>query len=236
MRCSGDRSRHRHEQAGECTIEVKEALLSEISPVQRLALAYAPRHCRQATLALLALDGRLASCVRKGREAIVSQLRLAWWRDVLSKPVEEWPSGDMVLDLLRDWRDPSKLSDLAVGWEALLAERLDASGVAEFCDAKGEAFAQLAEQLGTGASNDARIAGKVVAAADLAEHLSNEAERAPVTAYARDLRVRRLPVALRPLQILAQLSATAIDSGGRSGLISGRRDALRAIRIGVFGR
>ena len=221
---------------GECTIEVKEALLAEISPVQRLALAYAPRRAQLATLALFALDGRLAACVRKGREPIVAQLRLAWWRDVLSKPVAKWPSGDMVLELLREWRDPSPLSELAVGWEALLAEELGPEQVAEFCDARGAAFAQLAEQLDADNSEGARIAGRISAAADLAEHLSDDAERALVMNYARDLKAPRLPVVLRPLQILAGLSAAAIDKGDRSGLINGRRDALRAIRIGVLGR
>ena len=204
--------------------------------MQRLALAYAPRSSQPATLALFALDGRLASSVRRGREPIVAQLRLAWWRDVLSKPVEEWPSGDGVLELLRNWRDPSPLSELAVGWEALLAENLGAPEIAEFCEARGEAFTQLACQLDVGAYDEARIAGKISAAADLAEHLSNDTERALVLDYVRDFSVPKLPHALRPLQILAGLSAAAIDRGNGSELIAGRRDALRAIRIGVFGR
>ncbi len=204
--------------------------------MQRLALAYAPRRCRSVTLALFALDGRLAACVRRGREPIVAQLRLAWWRDVLAKPVAEWPSGDLVLDQLRDWDNPAPLSELAVGWEALLAEELDAGDIAEFCDARGHAFVQLARQIHVNASDGAMIAGKLNAAADLIEHLSDDAERNLVKKYARDLRPPRLPSALRPLQILAELSATVIERGTSGGLIAGRRDALRAIRIGVFGR
>jgi hypothetical protein len=36
-----------------------------------------------ATLALLALDARLAAILRGRREPIAAQLRLAWWREML---------------------------------------------------------------------------------------------------------------------------------------------------------
>src|SRR5688572_12291083 len=97
-------------------------LVAELSPAKRLAVAYAPSRARRPTLALLALDERFAAMLRGRREPLATQLRLAWWRDMLARPAEEWPRGDPVLDSLLAWRDTAGLAELASGWEALLAE------------------------------------------------------------------------------------------------------------------
>ena len=93
-------------------------LVEELPPAQRLALNYASRRARPATLALLALDARLAAILSQRREPIAAQLRLAWWRETLAKPSAQWPRGEPVLDALRGWRDTSTLAGLAEGFEA----------------------------------------------------------------------------------------------------------------------
>src|SRR5690242_8446668 len=124
------------------------ALLDDLPAPQRLALAYAPARSRPVTLALLALDARLAAILRGRREPIATQLRLAWWRDVLARAPAEWPHGEPVLDALRGWRDPGGLAALPEGWEALLADDLTPGAIAEFVDGRGRAFACLARELG----------------------------------------------------------------------------------------
>ena len=63
-----------------------------------LALAYTPRDRREAMRVAFELDRRLARIVAATTEPMLGQMRLAWWRDILAKPVDERPRGDVVLD------------------------------------------------------------------------------------------------------------------------------------------
>ena len=205
----------------------------ELPQPQRLALAYASARARAATLAVLALDARLGAILRSRREPIAAQLRLAWWRDMLARPSSEWPRGEPVLDLLREWRDPSGLSRLAVGWEALLAEKLTPGAITEFIEGRASAFASLAGELEVEAES-AKQAARTWALADLAANVSDEAERALVIGQGR-APVPALPSSLRPLAVLAGLAERALRRGGTP-LLNGPAATLLALRIGLFGR
>jgi phytoene synthase len=208
---------------------------NDLPEPQRLALTYATARARPATAGLLALDARLAAILRQRREPIAAQLRLAWWRDVLSRPASEWPRGEPVLDSLRGWRDAARLSVLAAGWEALLAETLTPMVIAEFAAARGCAFASLARELGVSAEESAAEAARIWALADLAANISDEAERALVVEHAGNLVRPPLSASLRPLAVLAGLGARALRLGGAP-LLSGPGSALLALRIGLTGR
>jgi len=211
-------------------------VLDELPPLQRLAAAYAPPHSRAATLALLALDTRLAAVLRGRREPIATQLRLAWWRDVLARPADEWPHGEPVLDALRGWRDPSGLAALPGAWEALLAEDLSPAAIAEFVGGRGQAFACLAVELGAGVPEDAAAAARVWALADLAANMAEGPERRLVVDYGRTLPPPpHLPASLRPLAVRAGLGAAALERGGGA-LLAGPGRMLLALRIGMTGR
>jgi phytoene synthase len=215
---------------------MNQALLADLPPVQRLALAYASSRSRPAILSLLALDDRLAAILRGRREPIAAQLRLAWWRDMLARPESEWPAGEPVLETLRSWREPGGLASLAEGWEALLAEELTPVVVAEFVDGRAQAFASLARELGAHPSEDAAEAARIWALADLAANISDGAERDLVVEYGRRLgQPPRLSPSLRPLAVLAGLGAGALADGGRP-LLAGPMSALTALRIGMTGR
>jgi phytoene synthase len=122
------------------------------------------------------------------------------------------------------------------GWEALLADELSPSLIAEFVDGRGQAFAALARELGAQAPEAAAGAARIWALADLAANLSDGAERNLAIAYGRELPAPpRLSASLRPLAVLAGLGAAALAAGGRP-LLAGPRDALRALRIGFTGR
>jgi phytoene synthase len=203
---------------------------------QRLALAYASARSRPATLSLFALDTRLAAILRGRREPIATQLRLAWWRDVFSRPADEWPGGEPLLDALRGWRDPSPLAGLAEGWEALLADDLTPPVIAEFVEGRARAFAALARELGAHPPEDAGEAAKIWALADLAANISDGAERDLVVECGRRLGAPpRLSASLRPLAVLAGLGASALAAGGGP-ILSGPRSVLAALRIGMTGR
>lgn len=211
-------------------------LVSALPAPQRLALAYAPARARPATLALLALDARLAGVLRGRREPIAVQLRLAWWRDTLARPQKQWPQGEPLIEALRAWRNPACLSTLAEGWEALLADDLTPSAIAEFVDGRGRAFAGLAQELGVHRVEDAAEAARVWALADLASNISDGEERRLVVEYGRSRPPPpRLSASLRPLAVLAGLGTAALARGGQP-LLAGPRSALAALRIGLTGR
>lgn len=214
-------------------------LIDELPPVQRLALAYGPARTRMALLPLLALDVRLAAIVRKRREVVLVQVRLAWWRDLLAQPVAQWPRGDAVLDALAGWHDPAALVPLVDGWEALLADDLSPGMIAQFTDGRAQAFAALAREVDASDPAQAALAGQAGqtwALADLAANLSDGAERQQVLDHARTLpRPPRLPALLRPLAVLAALGHRALGQGGGP-LLSGPKSAWLALRTGFFGR
>jgi phytoene synthase len=122
-------------------------LEAELPPVLQLALAHAPGRSREATLALFALDTRLAGFVRRGSEPLAAQMRLAWWRETLGSPPAGWPKGDPLLELLRGWRAPERLVALVDGWERLLAERLDRQAITDFAGGRMQGWSALADQV-----------------------------------------------------------------------------------------
>jgi phytoene synthase len=213
-------------------------LIESLPLPQRLALAYAPRQLRDATLGLFALDAHLANLIRRTNEPMLGQMRLAWWRERLGEPVEARPSGDALLELLGAWREQEKaLVALVDGWEHLLSERLEDEAIAGFAAGRARAFAGLAELVGlTEYQTPASQAGKRWALADLSAHLGQIEERARVRDAARDLGNRRigLPRALRPLAVLDGLARRSLASGAP--LANGPLSGLAALRLGIVGR
>lgn len=90
-----------------------------LTAVERAAIAYAPADIRPLWLGFLALDARLARAAKPGAEPLLAQIKLAWWRDIFTKPAGEWPSGEPLLALLAAWNgERAALSELVDGWEA----------------------------------------------------------------------------------------------------------------------
>lgn len=212
-----------------------QSLLDELPPGQRLALAYAPKAARDATLGVLALDSRLAAILRRRGEPVLAQMRLAWWRDVLGKNKDHWPRGEAVLALLREWRDPAALIPLVNGWESLLAQSLDTIVIDEFARGRATAFGQLAAELGV-ASAPAEACATWWTLGDLAANLREDDERAAVLHAAAALPpCPTLPRALRPLAVLAALAKRSLSRGGGP-VLEGFGAALLAMRVGIAGR
>lgn len=69
---------------------------TNLTPPQRMAVAYACREWRQGLSILLELDNRLLAIAAKGHEPVLKQLRLAWWREQLEK-ADAVPRGEPLL-------------------------------------------------------------------------------------------------------------------------------------------
>lgn len=211
-------------------------LLEELPSAHRLALAYAPAASQQHLLAVFALDARLAKIVRKRNEAVLAQIRIAWWRETLRKKPEDWPKGDLVLTALRQWSDVAPVSGLTDGWEFLLDEILSPDAIRSFADGRASAMAGAARELGVVDTEAVDTAARYWALGDLSANLTDPEERQQILAIAQSLPpVPSLPRAFRPLAILARLGARSLQAGGGP-LLDGPGSMVCALRVGLFGR
>lgn len=212
-------------------------LAATLPIAQRLALSYAPAASRESILTLMLLDQRLAGILRSRGEAIIAQMKLAWWRDRLGEDPQGWPAGEPLLERLRDWPvSPGKLLPLVDGWEVLLADEFLPAVLAEF--ARGRALAWRALAGAFRADRDrAEQAAFEWALADCALHLDDpqDAAAARRVALQEDWAAPRLPRALRPLAVLHGLSRRAMVRESAE-LLDGPAAGLLAIRVGVTGR
>jgi len=203
---------------------------------QQLALAHSTGEVRTLLDSFLQFDNRLARFVSKANEPIVTQLRLAWWRDQLNKPLSERPSGDTILDALSaHWEGgEAVLVGLVDGWEALLGEPpLPDDVFAGLCAARATCFAEIVPQASI---DDAKALGLSWAYADFITRTSDEQERAHLVDLAKQAApgTGRLNFRYRSLTILGRLGARAIERSG-SPMLGRRRDALLVTRIGLLG-
>lgn len=219
------------------------ALIPLLPTLSQLALTYAPACARMQTLALLALDTRLAGLLRHSREPMLAQLRLSWWRETLRQDCDAWPSGDPLLTALQSWNGGhGVLVALVDGWEALTGPApLGSEAIEAMAKGRGEGFRALAVTLGhTEHGEAAARLGCEWALADLALHLSHPQERAATKALldAQGGRPSGLPRVLRPLLVLNGLAVAQekrLEAGGNMATVSPGM-LLRALRQGLFGR
>lgn len=216
-----------------------ESLLETLPLPHRLALSYAPASAKPDTLALLALDARLAGIVRGDGEAIIAQMKLAWWRDRLSSGRASWPLGEPLLALLQDWAgDVARLVALVDGWEVLLSETLDRSAIITFCHGRSMAWAALADGLLSGSTNKpVEQTAKEAALLDLTHNLSvgEEADLAKELCARENWERPKLPRKLRSLAVLHALSRRA-QLGDHPHLLDGGGAMALAMRVGITGR
>lgn len=184
-----------------------------LTPVERLAIAYASFSARPAWEALLFFHHRLAEAARPDRDPLMIQLRLSWWRDRLSEPAGAWPKGEPVLAALGAWTaETGALCGLVDGWEARIVGE---DGGAELARAEIEAYVALA-RIG-GVQNLDLIRSEATA-------LAHPSSAAPP--------ISRLPKAMRPLSIFRVLAMREQQTKATSPL----SDFAAIVRVGLFGR
>ena len=201
------------------------AILATLPVERRLALAYAPPRSKGLWLGLFALDARLGTTVHKAVEPMLTQIKLAWWRDELAKPPVDRRRGEPLLELLDLWgENAAALAALVDGWELVLEDSaIDEDTAAQFADARAQACLGLAERLAISAAGTAQAA-RGWAMADIAGALAEPA----VLAWPKVA----LPREMRPLAVLYGLAA---HNRGRGPLLSGTISGLRAVRLGILG-
>lgn len=206
-----------------------------LPPEAELALAWSGQMVRGPLSMALQLDRRLAGIVRRTGEPMLGQMRLAWWRDALGKPVANRPRGDAVLDGLgQHWQArEAALAAMVNGWEVLLtADRLGPAEAHAFGTGRGAFFAALAPQE---PPERLEAAGFRWAIADAAAAISDPEERAVLIAagLARGDPGGRMSYGMRGVAVLEALALRALRRGGRP-LMEGRGASLTALRAAIF--
>jgi phytoene synthase len=215
-----------------------DGLVAALPAIARLALVYAPGSARQQTLALLALDARLATLIRRSSEPMLAQLRLAWWREAIAQDSARWPQGEPVLAALRSWGSRAGEATVLVdGWEALTAPApLTPAQIAAFAEGRANAAAALA--LAVNRSKDveaARQLGRIWGIEDVAMRLAREDERTAALSLAdAQGSLPRVSRPLRALRVLAGLSRRRRLAGGDEGAASPAA-MIEALKLGLLG-
>ena len=211
-------------------------LAGECGELGRLALSLSPGSAQDIFAVTLALDERLARIVGSVSEPMLGQLRLAWWRDRLSEPVESRPRGDVVLDAAEAWDGhETGLIALVDGWEAVLVENDASSKAAGLANGRAAAFAEIARM--TGNANHSGAAERHGSAWAFATIAAVSQEKQDLLSAYRDrgTPIPPLPRTLRPLALIGRLSDRALRRGGAA-ILGDRLSPLVAARIGFLGR
>lgn len=202
-----------------------------------LAIAHTPSAIRDVLATLFALDERLARIVSQTTEPMLGQMRLAWWREMLGKPIADRPTGDAVLDAAGEhWQGrEAGLVALVDGWEHLLADPpLTQKQAMQFSSGREQAMITVFAEV------DAVLLGQAAkrwSLADVAAKVSLEEERNMLVALglgSEDSK-RSLPRQARGLAVLAALGTRALKRGGRP-LMEGRGAGWTAFRAALLGR
>ncbi len=202
-------------------------LLAMVSPAKRQPLS-----------AIWAFDRAMAATVARARggDAIMAQLRLAWWRDEIAVLATPRKRPDPVLAALAQFVSAAqidRLAELVDIWERLLlAQPLDRAVAIAHAQSRGATLSALADSIL--APGDARREAMTAcwAAVDLAMHIDDEAVKSALFDYAdRSIADRRsAPRALRALAGWSRRVAM------RRGTPAHFHDQLYLFRMGLIGR
>jgi phytoene synthase len=187
-----------------------------LDPDRTLALSYVPTRKRPAIAALWALDVALGAVLAGGREPMMSQIKLAWWREALERLDRERAPAEPVLQALAEHVLPAgvtgaELADMEAGWAVLLSDApLTREDLDRYAFGRGGRLFALSGRLLGGEGGG----GEAWALADLARHSGNAAEVEAALAASRAYPARKVPPALRPLGMLDALARRDARRGG----------------------
>ena len=197
--------------------------MTPLDPDRTLALSYVPAERRSALGALWRLDAALGAVLAGGREPMLSQIKLVWWRDSLAKLDEGRPPAEPVLEeaaahILPRGIKGSQLARLEEAWSILLhQEPLSPDDLARYALGRGALLFRFSSSLlGFQLNERVKRAGEGWALADLARHSNEVDARAALAAAAdhlADVAAQRWPTPLRPLGMLAMLALRDTQRG-----------------------
>lgn len=226
--------RHRLDSGSYCpeAPRVYESGEKELADWAPMVLASATPRLRTCLQPALKFDARLARIVLSAKEPALAQIRLAWWRDEVSRQradADALPSDPLLASLLETWTGhDAYLIRLVDGWEELIGDPPWGQAPLEaFMKGRAGLFEAIAELSGNPQwASLAGHHGSVWALADLA-YLG-------ATELSRTTDLPRLPLELRPLAIVGGLSRRALKRGGKP-LFGDRLSPIVALRLGIFG-
>lgn len=216
----------------------------ELDPLSRLILAYARPSVRQRYALLFALDLRLADIIRSTSEQLIGQMRLTWWRDILTKPKEERPAGEPLVPLIdtveEQGADMQNLETLIDGWELLLDDfPWDDRQFEEYAKCRGESFFSFAIGPHIPLNEGQQRAARSWALWDFSRHCSNPDMRALSFARCQQIHdISNAPVFDRngrPISILCKLVGEDVKKGELSADLYRPSVAIKILWHGLTG-
>ncbi len=187
----------------------------DLDPERRLALAYVPAALRPALDALWRLDAAFAAILATGTQPLISQMRLAWWREALERLDSAPPPAEPLLQALADHVLPvvsgAELAAMEEGWLILLSDApLTAEELADYASLRGGLLFRYGARLLGEPAFPVERAGALWALADLVRHSrrSDEIKVPPAESQVK------WPRALRPLGMLAVLARRDFEQAG----------------------
>jgi phytoene synthase len=193
--------------------------MTPLDPDRTLALSYVPAKRRSAVEALWRLDAALGAVLAGGREPLISQIKLAWWREALGKIDREKAPAEPVLEAVTEHVVPivpgAILSALAEGWEVLLSQDpLSPADLDRYAERGCLLFGHSATLLGGPLTAEVEKAGAAWALVDLARHSGEPDATSAIDAARAAFSVEyRWPVPLRPLGMLHALARRDAERG-----------------------
>lgn len=212
-------------------------IADQIPPLQRLAVAYAPKELWRGQHLAWAFDARMSDIVRTTSEPMIGQMRLAWWREALRDGPAAGGGGEPLLDALRGHvlpgADAGDLIAVIDGWEELLeALPLGDSQLIAFAEHRGGGLFRLMGRPAGGVAPWLAQAGMGWALWDLAGHMSDRDTAARAMAlvpeFLGDVPRRGWPGGLKPLRLLTGLARADAERGS---MPPGRMTAGQYLRI-----
>jgi phytoene synthase len=209
-----------------------------LDPERRLALAYVPAAVRPAVEALWRLDAAFAAILATGTQPLVSQMRLAWWREALQRLDIAPPPAEPVLQALAANVLPTvrgaELAEMEEAWLILLADGpLGAEDLADYAARRGGLLFRYSARLLGDSAFAVDHAGALWALADLARHSrrAGEVKNSPSESQVK------WPAKLRPLGMLAMLAKRDLEKiGGKTEKAGSPARLVRMIRHRISGK
>jgi phytoene synthase len=193
--------------------------MAELDRDRVLALSYVNARVRPGLEALWSLDAALAAVLSSGRDPLLSQIKLAWWRDALEALDNAPPPAEPALEAVARHALPfgisgAELAGMERGWTQLLTpDPLTPEELATYASARGGLLFTLSARLLGGSCENVEAGGEAWALIDLARHSGSEVDAEAAIAAARSRPLGRWPSRLRPLGMLAALAQRDAEPG-----------------------
>ena len=218
---------------------------NELEPLQRLILAYAKSGDRDRYSLLFALDARFAETIRSTSEILIGQMRLTWWRDNLTKPAGDRPTGEPLIQQINliEARGEGLAPLLALldGWEVMLDDfPWDDRQFESYATARGRGFFEFGLPDGMALTEEQAGQAEAWALWDFARHCSDANMRAAAFDRCGQILKSQQRVDFdrsgRPLSILCQLMLRDVRKGQLAPDLYDPASAARIIWHGIAGR